>query len=434
MIDDKLHESDRELDDIVDALRDMQVPSGPTDSFRRRLVDRLATQSKTSAPAGVHPDSRRKTMKRVFSIAATLLVISAVLGWLASQNRSPAGSAFAQMLQQVSKARTATYTTQVDMRGQSPMYVKAMVLEPDWVREEMNGEDYRHVIVFNMRERKSLTLMPATKKAVLRRMLAGPATPPKSAIEQIREVRESSAEFLGREQVDGQETLKYRCDHPMGHFLLWFNPDNNLPVKAVTSEASGDAEAFVTITFTNFQWNVPLEESLFTLEAPAGYELELEQAAGPSLDPKNFITTMKVYVRLNHDQFPDEFNVLTPGSMIKFLDDPTLPPEERMANYRRKLARALDRPDMVNMSKEQWQEEGAETGRVFGLGAVYLQMLLQSHDWHYVGKGVKLGEADKIVAWWAPKVADSGKPKMATVLYGDLRVATQPAEGLPIAE
>jgi hypothetical protein len=107
-----------------------------------------------------------------------------------------------------------------------------------------------------------------------------------------------------------------------------------------------------------------------------------------------------------------------------------------MANYRRKLARALERPDLENLSNEQWQKESSTVGRTFAQGAVFIQVLLQSHKWHYTGKGVKLGEADKIVAWWAPKETTSGsqqanQPKTATVLYGDLHIETKPVEGLP---
>jgi hypothetical protein len=151
------------------------------------------------------------------------------------------------------------------------------------------------------------------------------------------------------------------------------------------------------------------------------------------LEPKNFIATLKAYVRLNNDKFPDEFNALTPGSMIKFLDDPSLPEAERKANYRRKLARALDRPDAESMSDDEWKKLGPEIGRIFAQGAVFLQILAQSHDWHYVGKGVKLGEADKIVAWWAPKdqASNKGNENVATVLYGDLHIETKPTDGLP---
>jgi hypothetical protein len=290
--------------------------------------------------------------------------------------------------------------------------------------------DNHTIHVHNRKDRKGLTLLPTTRKAWLRTMADDLAQQPKNMIVLIREVRESSAERLGTEQVDGKDTTKYRCEHPSGHYLLWVDAKTNLPVKVVVSESRDDAAPAVIVTMTNFQWNVPLDESLFTLDIPAGYELEKEQIGESALDPKNFIIVLKAYARLNGGVFPDEFNALTPGSMIKFLDDPTLPDEARMANYRRKLAEAMERPELANLTDEEWGKHGSEIGRTFAQGAVFLQAISLTSDWHYTGKGVKLGEADKIVAWWAPKEADD-QPRMATVLYGDLHTETKPVESLP---
>src|SRR3990172_3024348 len=113
-------------------------------------------------------------MRRIFSIAASVLAVAAVIGWLTSLNRTPAGSAFAQMIKQVTSARTAVLTTRLEMRGQTQMQSKTMLLEPDWVREEMREGENRHVIIFNTRQRKSLTLSAATKTAQLRSMAGEP--------------------------------------------------------------------------------------------------------------------------------------------------------------------------------------------------------------------------------------------------------------------
>jgi hypothetical protein len=203
-----------------------------------------------------------------------------------------------------------------------------------------------------------------------------------------------------------------------------------LPVKVVMTDKADAAKSIVTITHTDFEWNVALDASLFSLDVPEGYVLEEKQDPAPDLDPKNFIATMKAYVRLNNEEFPDEFNSLTVGSMVQLLDDPSLPDEERMANYRRKLAQAMDRPDAESLSDEEWKKVGPEIGRTLAQGAVFLQVLSFTQDWHYVGKGVKLGDSEKIVAWWAPKDGNV-ESKMATVVYGDFRIETKAIEGLP---
>jgi outer membrane lipoprotein-sorting protein len=422
----------------VDALREWPVPDGPDESSRQRLVDRLTADERAPLSVKSQPELRRLTMPRIFGIAASVLVVALVIGWLASPDSPTAGAAFARMLEQVANARTIVFKNSVEVgESRQGMHGTTMVLEPDWIRGEVVEGENKYIHIQNLKQHKWLTLIPATKKARLVSADEGSGVPTNNFIDQLREVRESSAKFLGKEKINGAETLKYHCDHPSGHYLMWIDPQSDLPVKVVMSEAKEGHKAHVTITLTDFQWNTPLDESLFTFDLPAGYELEEQRRIGSVLDPENFIKTLKAYVRLNNDEFPDEYNALTPGSIVQFLDDPTLPDEQRMTNYRRKLAYAMEL-DMEKMSQEDWQKQGTEIGRVFAQGAVFLQVLSQTHQWHYLGKGVKLGEADKIVAWWAPKAAgEKGggeQSKSATVLFGDLHIENKPVAGLPVAD
>lgn len=310
-----------------------------------------------------------------------------------------------------------------------------MMLEPDWIREEMFEGKERHatILIQNIAQRKSLSLMPAEKKAVMRSMTTPSGARPKNFIEQLREVREGSAELLGNEKINGKDTHKYRCNHPTAHYLIWVSSDSGLPARVEMSETAAGA-GDVKITLSDFQWNMPLDETLFTLDVPKGYALEEEAAPVNALDPTNFITTMKVYVRLNNNQFPDAYNALSTGAMMRFLVDLSLPEAEREANARRKLFEALGHPEWEKLSGDERKKWVREISRTFAQGAVFLQILSQTHEWHYVGKGVNLGEADKIVAWWAPKAIDKTKDsdpsQTATVLYGDFHTDTKPSAGL----
>jgi outer membrane lipoprotein-sorting protein len=418
---------ERQLEWAIDALRELPVPADPDASYRRVLVDRLMVGERGLSSAKSPTKNRRITMRQVFGVAASVLAVALVIGWLASPDTPTAGAAFARMLEQVASARTVVFKSSVEVGDSRPgMHGTTMVLEPDWVRGEVVEGDNTYIHIQNLKQHKWLTLIPATKKARLVSADEDSGVPTNNFVDQIREVRESSARFLGKEEIDDKETLKYHCDHPSGHYLMWIDPHSDLPVKVVMSEAKEGQKSHVTITLSEFQWNTPLDESLFTLDLPAGYEFEEQRRIESVLDPKNFIRTLKAYVRLNNNEFPDEFNALTPGSIIQFLDDPTLPEDQRMANYRRKLAYAME---LENLSDEEFRKQGSEIGRMMAQGAVFLQVLPQTHEWHYIGGGVKLGDTDKIVAWWAPKEGNGSRA--ATVLYGDLHTETKPASGLP---
>ena len=61
------------------------------------------------------------------------------------------------------------------------------------------------------------------------------------------------------------------------------------------------------------------------------------------------------------------------------------------------------------------------------------EFLRESADWisfRYFGKGVKLGEKDRIVFWY--KLKDSKGPSTYRVIYGDLSVKDVAQEDLPL--
>ena len=55
-------------------------------------------------------------------------------------------------------------------------------------------------------------------------------------------------------------------------------------------------------------------------------------------------------------------------------------------------------------------------GRIFG-GLMFVQALPAGSDWHYVGGGVELGEADMPICWWKPAGSQTYR-----VVFGDLSV------------
>jgi outer membrane lipoprotein-sorting protein len=415
---------------VVDALRDTPIAEGPDELFRHRLLVRLSDENLSLRSVQRPLAKRRTAMPRIAVIAASLLLVGGITAWIASSG-SREGAAFANMLAKIDDAQTVTYKTRVELAGfNPPMESTTMLRLPDLMRDEITEGPNRDVTihVFNLKEHKSLTLRPGNKKAQFRTTAAQSPDQPQNVVEQLRAVRELSAQFEGTEKIDGQDTRKFRCDQASGHYLIWMAKDSDLPVKAIVQETAPGSKESVTITMTDFQWNVPLDAALFSLDLPKGYELQTQGSWPSPNDPKYFIEAMRVFVHLNHDEFPDEYNALTPASIIKFLDDPSIPPEKRQDFMRQKLAEALDRPDMLKMSAEEWGKEGQENAKRFAAGSVFLQVLSQTNEWHYVGKGAKAGQADRIVAWWAPKNGD-GK---ATVLFGDFHLETKAAAGLPV--
>jgi hypothetical protein len=59
-------------------------------------------------------------------------------------------------------------------------------------------------------------------------------------------------------------------------------------------------------------------------------------------------------------------------------------------------------------------------------GMIFLQKFEFGGKWGYAGKGVKLGDADKIILWYQPQGSNTYR-----AIYGDLKVAEVAEEDLP---
>ena len=113
--------------------------------------------------------------------------------------------------------------------------------------------------------------------------------------------------------------------------------------------------------------------------------------SGKEPEEKDFVNFLKFYASLDKDElFPPINNVSEYMNYLKHLD------KNKMRNDKE-----------IDKNTKQTIQNGT---------AFYLQMKPEN-DWHYAGKGVKLGTADKAICWWKPDGAEKYR-----VVYGDLKI------------
>lgn len=460
MTDDRTDYPDVRLRQVVDALRDQPIPEGPDPAVHESVLTALASTASPQSSAAPRTRSRSDKLRRMFSLAATVVFAAAVIGWLASQSRRTDGTAFAQMIERVTTARTARYTTRMALPGQSEVVAETTLMEPGWLRQVISNDEIDLVQVLNTEQEKMLVLLPQQKQAQLM-SLAGLPEQSKNAniIDKFRKLDPSKAELLGEEEIDGRRVLKYRYDDPAGYYIVWLDPKENLPVKVTMSATENAADEATentaenatesatesdmeiakeiavenaVVTMTDFEWNVSVDEAQFSFDVPAAFQFDFHTFDLASTTDKDFTTMLRICARLNDDKFPDELSPVVVKEMGKILDWPLTGSEKEKREMRKRLAYAYDRPELAELSDEERQRLAPELAVPVARGAIFLSQLAETKDWHYVGKGVKLGEAGKIVAWWAPKKRKGDTSKTsATVLYGDLHTETRSVVGLP---
>lgn len=418
------------LDQLSESLANLPVPEGPDSEVKQCLLEMLthtSTQLETVRPVSFW---RGKTMRKLAIAAALVLVVLGFSDFLLPSNNGAnnggAGAVFAAMLEQVRQIRTVTYETHFKMEGIPAQVLQTSVLEPNWLRQESTEEGKEFQQIVDVAQGKSVSLFPSQKKAMVVELVGRSAQGSQSIIKQFEELSGESATFVSEEELDGISVLKYTCSEAGMKITVWANPLTRLPVRVFLTDSWEAAKAKMQITYTNFKWDVELDESLFSLEVPDGYTTQNQAMDMSESTEEDFLALYRIYVRLNNDTFPDEsLDIATLVTMGTLLDKSEGTPEEKKAYRISRLSYALDENDLEDLSVE---DRSMRLMEPMMRGLSFYQEINKTQHWHYQGKGIQLGEADKIVAWWYPKGddADTGH-----VLYGDLRIETMLVDQLP---
>jgi hypothetical protein len=178
----------------------------------------------------------------------------------------------------------------------------------------------------------------------------------------------------------------------------------------------------MTMVLSNFQFDVPLDESLFSLTPPEGYKLQEMNMDWSGGGEKDVIEVLRRSADMENGAFPDS---LTDQSlMIKLTMKPTM-----AWSFQQGAQAAMDRhhgkpkkaspPEMP----PEIQKEVSEIGNLVGRMTMFLR---ENQGCKYAGKGVKKGDAQTPIFWYVPKDAKQGR-----VIYGDLSVRDVPIEQMP---
>jgi hypothetical protein len=203
-------------------------------------------------------------------------------------------------------------------------------------------------------------------------------------------------EELGEQEIDGRKTIGFAARGPNNEEVkIWADPKTALPIRVELRIGQ-----FFAI-MKNFQFDVPIEDSLISMDVPEGYTLQEAEFDLTGATEQDFIEGLRIWTRVHDGKFPE---ALSTEIIMK-----------QVPMFSEKL-------DQLNLPEE-------ETGRMmmtFVRGALFLQKLERQSQFQYAGNGVKLGEAEKAIFWYQPEGSESWR-----IIYGDLRVEDVSPENLP---
>ena len=220
----------------------------------------------------------------------------------------------------------------------------------------------------------------------------------RQTIRRTQENPEASAEKLGTRQINGRTAVGFAAGDQNRRIEIWADTKTALPIRIELE--IGEQLA----TLKNFQFDIPVDPALVSMDVPAGYTLVETKLDLSNPTEEDFIAGLKVWAETLLDgRFPES---ITNDQYMKQV--PLL--EGAVA--------------ALNLPKDEAEQIGANF--IKGMMFITLFEAKGMEPWHYAGNGVKLGDAATAIFWYRPKDASNYR-----VVYGDLNVADVSADQLP---
>ena len=241
---------------------------------------------------------------------------------------------------------------------------------------------------------------------------------PDDYIRRLQELTGQADRDLGSDIIDGREVTGFEIagekrglvatSVPRGataeavptRLTLWVDSDTLLPIRYSVWMPGPEEGSVLTVVCDGFEWDVPLDDSLFDTSTLEGDGEPVVDLKVPSATEEALIEGLGIYVELMKDSYPSALNFVMIG-MDFYKKADSIPKEEL--------------PDWGGPQEMMQRMMPLYAGTLF-----YRQLLEGGAEPEYFGPEVKPGDADAVLVRWR---LDTGETR---VIYGDLRVETIP--------
>ncbi len=437
------------------------------------VVRRLATTSLESGSLEEHvlekpavaPEwaavraKRRKTLRRLVALAVGAAALAGMwLGTWSFTGHGSATDAFARAVDRIEKAKTITwkwlsyqhFTSKDGKRTwrHTQLVAEIAYKEPGLERyvyyDRENQEQISKVEIIDFVHGRRLSYSPREKKATVEGIAPDPHyRGPFSHV--CEELKTGDLQWMGKRTTAAGEANVFRyvsswypnrapdrisdfwIDSKTKQLIAWYRPNvdgfdpENDPARHNPPEEKFSAWHFMCDADCEIRYDVALDDSLFRLEPPQGYAVEVKKPN--QVTEKEAIDYLGVLADFNDKTFVEEANIVKSWS---FMDKRERAVQEWAHG---KPLTAAERKLLDTDMRYSPHSGVAEIGFpyfdfFFGTDSIV------AASFRYLGKGVKLGDKDRIVCWY--KLKNAKDPRTYRVVYGDLSVKDVAPRDLPL--
>ena len=376
-----------------------------------RDVLEAATQEKNKRPRPGQESGgaliRRIIMKSgTAKLAAAALIVLAVVLGLTLFTGSGAGRAYAQAVDRLYKAQTMTFSVVNKTGVESMPTVRTQIaFRAPGLMRITNPDGFVTVARATGQGLRGLNLIPIQKmygEFELSNVQKKPSTGPYMSVETLRALPLQADELLGQAEIDGRQLEGYRVHQDDTTTSVWIDPVTGELARAELEFAAAPG---MNMILSDFEFDVPLADSLFSLEPPADYT-----PFGPELQAD--VTTM------------------TEADLIAFLRlwsswtvDHVFPPTVSGPELGRITLQMATDGKFVGPVAPGYEHD--QQYQIMFRGMAFMGGL-PLDTWRYAGQNVAFGDAQTPIFWYQPE----GSPTYR-MIYADLHVADVAAEDVP---
>lgn len=356
-------------------------------------------------------------MKRLPKIAAAAVILAgiAALVWLLV-GPGTATVAWADVQERIRNIRTLTFTAVTQYEGAVQMKSTVMMMEPDLMRQEMmmgeSGQRKQKIVnIVDLGESKILQLVAERKEANVIEVSGLPqdASLQPSAwrkemdwMARIKALIGEAQTELGEKEMADRKVKGYRVERDNALLKVWVDVETGALVEMEMTVLNGGQKTVMT----DFQFDKELDRELFSLEIPEGYTVRTTQMDLSEPTEKDLMELFRLWTEWMDGSFPPVMERKATRQFMQYqIEKLKKAGQEPAKEYLQKLQTVI-----MKMSR----------------GGMFVAQLPPESDWHYGGKGVELGQADKAVCWYKPKGSQTYR-----VIYADLSIKAVAEEDLP---
>lgn len=391
----------RDETDFEKVVNRLKINTEPNPKHREKLRRKMLAAFKEEQPSNrtiVFRTLGSIIMKSpVIKLAAAAVIIIAVLIGL---NPFKDTVTFADVIEPILNARTVVLDLVVGSE-ETGLVVHDIVVGSKIRRMISNMETIR---IIDLDSARALMLDPLDKSAVYMDIQGPLQKGLKNYLGLVRDIvadMENHPEWpvqeLGQRWIDSQRAVGFLLSEPKIKLTIWADAETAAPIRIEV--LMGRSHTIIK----NIEFDVPVDESLVSMDIPDGYTLHEKELDYTDFDEQDFIVVLQHWAEhVLGGNFPDSVSA-----------------EDIL-----KVAPVLrEKIDQLNISDEEKMQLGTAMGRGF---MFFRQLDPNGIDWHYVGKGVEFGDANTAVFLYRPKGSDTYR-----VIYGDLSVKDSAPENLP---